>query len=188
MNAIDKILAKLPLNHVTIRTTIDSASIIERIEFGIQPTQRKRQRSEYYTFEGSYYGNYFKIQGHLMNPDGSDAFPKGGPYVSVGFVGIPLNIETSPTFYGRVFDKEEGSIISGHFALPFPILSLLLVIILLIGGLIFPVIQIVTHTLVLILLLWSVSSLIEFYTERKAIIDFLKGLLFDVIYEPESYR
>jgi len=180
MNSIDKFLAKIPLNDVTIRTDIDSVSVIERIDFGVRPVHRSRQRSHYYSFEGSYYGNYFRIQGHLMNPDGSDVFPEGVLYLSVGFIGFPFGIESSPTFYGRVFDDGEGSIIRGHFALPFPILSLLVVLLLLFIGSVIPFFQFYAHSLSIFLVVWSITSWIEFFIERKAILDFLKGLLFDV--------
>jgi len=185
MNSVEKYLAKLPYNEITIRTTINSLSVIERIEFGVLPVERKRQRTQYYSFEGSYHGNYFKIQGHLINPDGSDVFPKAG-YISIGFIGFPLGIESSPAFYGKVFDSEEGSIINGHFAIPFSFILLLVVLLVIYLGRVFPGFYSFSTILSMFLLLWSFSSLFEYFIERKAIIDFLKGLLFDVIKEKDE--
>ncbi len=180
MNIFDDILARIPLTEVTIKTTLPAYAVMERVDYGVRPCLMRRQRSQYFTFEGSSEGNYFKIQGHLTNPNGKDAFPRGG-YIGIAFIGVPLNIETSPTFYGRVFNDGEGAIIRGHFAVPFPMLSLLVVMLLLVLGWMFPRLHEISLGFSLFMVMWSIMSLIEYVTERKGILDFLQGLFFGVI-------
>jgi len=181
MNIIDKVLVRIPFNEVTIRTTINSYSVIERIEHGLKPFFIKRQKGQFFTFEGAYEGNYFVLQGHLRNSNGDDAFPNTS-YVGIAFIRIPVKTETSPTFYGRVFDDgENGAIIKGHFGIPFPTFALTCVLILLGFAKFYPKWSDISIGLSFFLIIWSVMSLIEFTTERKGIIDFLKGLFYDVI-------
>src|SRR5512138_3089131 len=127
MNIIDEMLARIPISEVTIKTTLGSYAVIELIEARAKPGRLKRQGKQWFSFEASYRGNYFKIQAHLTNYDGEDAFPPNT------FAIIPL--ETSPTFYGRVFDRgEEGAIIRGHFGFPSPGLIALCILLLLLLG------------------------------------------------------
>ena len=153
---------------------------MERVDYGVRPCLTRGQRSQYFTFEGSSEGNYFKIQGHLTNPNGTDVFPRGG-YIGIAFIAIPLNIETSPTFYGRAFNDGDGAIIRGHFAIPFPMFSLLVVLLLLALDWMFPRLHDFSFIFSLFLISWSIMSLVEYLTERRGILDFLKGLFFDVI-------
>lgn len=181
MNIIDKFLARIPLTEVTIWTTINSNAVMERIEYGLMPVLIKRNRGEFFTFHGSYDENYFKIQARLKNSDGEDTFPNDIS-VGIGFIRFPINIETSPIFYGRVFDDgDNGSIIKGHFGLPFPTLGLLLALVLLTIQWIVPKWSNLFAILIVFLILWSVMNMMEFITERKGILDFLKGLFYDVI-------
>lgn len=138
MNFIDKFFARFPLNEVTIQTTINSYAVIERIEFGVQPFFAKWPKGVFFTFEGAYAGNYFVLQGHLRDPNGEDAYPSS-TFIGFGSFGIRIPTETSPKFYGRVFDDgDNGSTIRGHFGFPFPIFALMCVIILLVLALVFP--------------------------------------------------
>jgi len=180
VNFLDRILARIPFTEVTIKTSVSSFAVIERVGCGLQPALFMRQRSQFFTFEGSDQGNYFKIQGHLRNPDGQDAFPNK-IYIGIAFIRIPLRIETSPTFYGRVFDDADGAIIRGHFAIPFPILALVIVLLLFLFGVVYPVWLKLSLWISLCLIAWSLVSLVEFITERQGILDFLKGLFADVI-------
>ena len=180
MNIFDEFIAKIPVSEVTIKTSISSYAVIERLERGIMPSFIIRHRESSFSFEGSYSGNYFRLQGHFINSDGEDAFPNKTS-VGIGFIRLPVRIETSPTFYGRVRDTDNGSIIKGHFGFPFPILSLFLVLILFIFAMFYPAINGVVLGFATFLLVWSVFSLPEFITERKGIMDFLKGLFSDVI-------
>ncbi len=180
MNKIDLFFAKITISEVVLKTSINSLAVIERLEYALKPMLKKKQDGEYYIFYGSYWGNYFKIQGHQMNPDGTDAFPNEGE-VRFAIFSFPIRIETSPSFYGRVFDDEAGSIIRGHFGLPFIILSLVCFLIIYFITWLLPKLANVTLIFALFFLMWSLFSIIEFIMERKAIIDFLKGLYFDVI-------
>jgi hypothetical protein len=181
MNMIDKILARIPFSEVAYRTTINSYSVIERIEQGVKPFLVKWQKDQFFTFDGSYTGNYFILQGHLRNPDGEDAFPNT-PTVGIAFIRIPVKIETSPTFYGRVIDDgDNGATINGHFGIPFPIFALLCVIVLLGIAKLYPEWSDISLFFSIFFLMWSIMSLNEFITERKGMIDFLNGLFYDVI-------
>lgn len=181
MNIIEKSLAKIPFNEVIIKTTIPAKAIIERIDYGVKPFFNRRQQGQFFTFDGSYEENYFKIQGHLRNPNGEDAFPNKVS-IRIAFVRLPLRIETSPTFYGRVFDDENnGATIKGHFGIPFPTFALVCVLVVLLIAKIYPRFSEISLFFSIFLLIWSVTSIIEFITERKGIIDFLKGLFHDVI-------
>lgn len=173
MNILDEILARIPISEVTIKTTIDSYAVIERIEYWAKPGRIRRQGKQWFIFDGSYRGNYFKIQGHKTNYDGVDAFPTNT------FTGIP--IETSPAFYGRVFDDGDGSIIRGHFGLPFPGLIALGILLLLFVGRIYPNWWNTSLGVSLLLMVWIVFSLVELIVERRGVLDFLKGLFSDVI-------
>jgi hypothetical protein len=181
MNIIDKILVRLPFSEVTIRTTINSSSVIERVEQGLKPFFIKRQKGQFFTFDGSYNGNYFVLQGHLRNSNGDDAFPNTS-YLGIAFIRIPVKIETSPTFYGSVFDDgDNGAIIKGHFGVPFPIFALICVLVLLGVAKFYPEWSELLIGFSIFLIIWSIMSLIEFATERKGIINFLEGLFYDVI-------
>jgi hypothetical protein len=178
MNIIEGILARVPLTEATLKTTLPAHAVMARVENGILPAAHKRQRSIYFTFEGASEGNYFAIRGHATNPDGTDMFPAGG-YIGIAFIAIPLHIETSPTFYGRAFSDNDGTIIRGHFAVPFPVIALVLVLVLLGMGWIFPGWRDGTRVFSLVLISWAIISMVEYFTERKAILDFLQGLFYD---------
>lgn len=180
MNILDETLAKFPMSEVVIKTSIGSYAVIERVEFATKPMLIKKQNNQYFTFSGTYKANYFKIQSHLRNPDGNDAFPSNSS-IRIAFVRIPLNLETSPIFYGRVFDDDQGSVLRGHFGFPFPALLSLGVMILLVIGKIYPNLSEFAFGISLVMIVWAIFSLIEFFTERKGIIDFLRGLFFDVV-------
>lgn len=181
MNAIDNILARIPVREVTIKTAIDSYAVIERLQHGVAPLPLPpRQRTFFFTFEGSYEGNFFKIQAHARNPTGEDLFPPAT--VRIGFLQSPFPIETSPVFYGRVFDREEGgALIQGHFGIPFPALGSLCTLIILAAGKAYPAWGTFSFTLSLFFLVLSIETLVEFHIERKAILDFLQGLFYDAI-------
>lgn len=181
MNILDKLIVRIHFSEVTIKTTINSHAVIERIEHGLKPFFIKRQGKQFFTFDGLYEGNYFVLQGHLRNADGGDAFSTTF-YVGVAFIRIPVNAETSPKFYGRVFDDgDHGSTIKGHFGIPFPTFALICVMALLGVAKFYPNWAELSAGFSLILIIWSLASLIEFTTERKGIIDFLSGLFNDVI-------
>lgn len=181
MNIIEKSLAKIPFNEVTIKTSIPAKAVIERIDHGVKPFFNRRQQGQFFTFDGSYDENYFKIQGHLRNSDGEDAFPNKAS-IRIAFVRLPLQMETSPTFYARVFDDEDnGATIKGHFGIPFPAFTLVCVLLLLLTAKIYPRFSDISLFFSIFMLIWSVTSILEFITERKGIIDFLKGLFYDVI-------
>lgn len=181
MNIFDKILVRVPFSEVTIKTTINSYSVIERIEQGLKPFLMKPQKHQFFTFEGSYEGNYFVLQGHLRNANREDAFPNTS-HVRVAFIRIPVRTETSPTFYGRVFDEgENGAIIKGHFGVPFPTFALMCALALFGIAKYYPEWSGISIALALFLIMWSVMGLVEFSTERKGLIDFLHGLFYDVI-------
>lgn len=181
MNIIDNFLVRIPLTEITIKTTINSYSVIERIEYGVKPFFMRQQKGQFFTFNGTYEGNYFILQGHLRNPDGEDAFPSTS-YINIAFIRIPLQTETSPTFYGRVFDDDDnGAIIKGHFGIPFPTFALICVIGLLGFAKFYPKWSEYSLIFSFFLIMRSIFSLIEFVTERKGIIEFLKGLFYDVI-------
>ena len=176
MNPIDLVLAKVPISEITIKTTINSCAVIERIDRCILPIFRTRQNGQYFIFDGSYEGNYFFLRGHLKNCDGKDAFTSNS-YVGFAFIRIPVKIETSPIFYGRVFnDGENGSTIKGHFGIPFPTLTLVIVLGLFAAAKLLPKWSELIISPSLILIFLSVMHLDQFITERKGIIDLLKGL------------
>lgn len=180
MRPSEEFLAKIPLTELTIKTTIPSYSVIERIEYGIKPFLVKRQGGEFYTFEGAYYGSHFKIQSKYRKSNGEDAFPNGF-LLSIPLFAAWIKMETSPVFYGRVIEESKGATIKGHFGIPFPIGALLAALILLLAGKLYPIISGYTNTLSVFLIAASLFSLTEFITERKGTIDFMKGLFYDVI-------
>lgn len=173
MNRLDETLARVPLNEVTIRTTIDSYAVIERIQHAVQPVLFIPRKGQSFTFHGSCRGNYFKLHCHYYNSDGEDAYPNWELF--------GLALETSPAFYGRVFDLEAGSaVIRGHFGLPLPTFLLSCALSMLLFGMLSKSCEDFAFFLSLGLIFYSVFSMFEFYTERKGILDFLKGLFFDV--------
>lgn len=183
MNLLDNYIAKIPLSEVTIKTTINSVAVLERIEWGTRPCYRKPFQGDYFTFHSSYYGNYFRVQSHFRKSDGKDTFPKYWPTIRIAFLilKLPFGVETSPVFYGRVFDDgDQGATIKGHFGIPFPILSLFCVLLLMLIAKSTPDLKELTLTIAAFLLFWSIISVIEFIVERKGIIDFLAGLFHDV--------
>ena len=179
MNIIDKFLARIPISEVIITTTINSYSVIERVEHGVQRSYKKRQWEPFFTFDGSFVGNYFKIQGHLIDPSGEDTSP-GSFSIGIPFLNF-LRIEVSPKFYGRVFDDPKtGAIIRGHFGVPFPTLFLIFALLMLVIGFLYQDWADYSLGFALFLVLCSVLSLREYLTVRKEIIDFLKGLFHEV--------
>ncbi|MBL8098459.1 MAG: hypothetical protein JNK81_04720 [Anaerolineales bacterium] len=180
MNLFDEIITHLPINEVRIKTNLTSESIMERIERGLKPAQVDWQESKFFTFHGSYKDNNFKIHVNSINSDGSDVFPNRTT-IGIGFILIPLTMDTSPVFYGKVIKDETGAVIKGHFGIPFPIMALLGVFPLVLFAKLFSRFQEALLVVSLFLVIWSISRLIEFVSERKAILDFLKGLFFDVI-------
>ncbi len=181
MNLLDQVLVRIPFREVTIRTTINSYSVIERLECGIRPTFRKPSKGPFFTFEGSYHGNYFVLRGHWRNPNGEDAFPNTF-YVRIAFLSIPVQIETSPKFYGRVFDDgERGAIIAGHFGIPSPAAALSCVLALLGIAKFYPHWSEIALGLAFLLFIWSFPRLLEFFIEKEGILNFLQGLFYDVI-------
>jgi hypothetical protein len=179
MHIIDKIIARIPISEVVIRTSIKSYAVIERIECGIQPSFFRDHFERYFTFHQDWSSNYFIIQSTIHEPDGSDAYPMI-IYVSIGPVGFPIKIEASPIFYGRVFDDEQGSTIRGHFGFAFPHLLVSLAILSLIIGRLIPIISETTNGLSILLISGSVFALRGFIDERDCTIDFLTGLFYNV--------
>jgi hypothetical protein len=180
MNPLGEFLAKLPLTEVSLKTSIGSYSVMERLDAGFMPALRMRHSGSFYTFQGNHKGNYFQIQCHFCNPDGKDAFPNES-WLSVGPIRIPFRIETSPNFYGRVFDDAGGSYIQGHFGIPAPTLALIGVPFILFLRKMVPPLDGLSFFFMIALIFFAVFGMNEYYIERKGIIDFLKGLFGDVI-------
>lgn len=180
MNAIDNFVARIPFSEVTIRTSLNSYEVIERIERGVAPAFNKKNGGEFYTFEGGYDGNYFVIQTHRRKETGEDAYPDDF-YVTLLFFRFKVKAEASPIFYGRVFDDEQtGSTIKGHFGLPFPTFCLLIALIMMGFIIRFPQYRDGLAIIPMVSVLISLWTLNEFIDERKGILDFLKGLFYDV--------
>jgi len=180
MNKLDLFFAKIPISEITIRASINSLAVIKRLEYSFKPTIMLMKNEEQYEIYGSYWGNYFKIRGHILNSDGTNVFPQG-LVVGFAFLRFTIKVDTSPMFYGRVFDDKDGSTIRGHFGLPFIIFSLMCVLLILIICWFFPKLADFLGFFAIAFLFWTSYASIEFIAERKAIIDFLKGLYFDVI-------
>ncbi len=180
MKIIDDMLARIPLKEVELKTSLPSPQVIERLKVGLMPVLIKRNREEYFTFEGSYNGFYMKIRCHLHDREGKHEFQQTG-FISMLFFVLPIRLDTSPTFYGWITDDEKGSIIRGHFGLPYPIVTLLIAMAAIWITMSFPILEKLTFIVVFFSLFMSITSIIGFIVERKAIIDFLKGLFFDVI-------
>jgi hypothetical protein len=179
MHLIDQIIARIPISEVVIKTSIKSYAVIERIECGVMPAFFWRGNGRYFTFYSNYSSNYFIIQSTIREPDGKDSYPTI-IYVSIGPVGFPIKIETSPIFFGRVFDDEQGSTIRGHFGFAIPHLLLVVALISLIMARFISSISVIANGLTGLLLLGSILSLREFIDERDCTIDFLTGLFYNV--------
>jgi len=179
MRRLDEVLVKIPASTVMLKTTIPSYAVIERLEYSVMPVFTRWKKEQHFVFDGSFTGNYFTIQAKLKESNNEDVFPPQSVFVN-GF--RLFSVETSPVFYGRVFDDgDAGSTIQGHFGVPFPFLCLLSV---LVSGGIAMIISGLMKFLpefALIMIFISVFSMPEFITERDGVIDFLKGLFYDVI-------
>lgn len=183
MNSVEQILVKIPITEITIKTTIHSQAVIQRIEHGVKPTFHKLQRGawDYFTFRGSAKGNFFVVKADLKDREGNDVF-KNKVGIGVLFVRMWINLNTTPVFYGRVFDTPDGgSLIQGHFGMPLPTMGLVCILVLALIGRIYPSWSNPILVIGLFLLLASVVSLMEFAVERKGLLDFLRGLFDDVL-------
>jgi hypothetical protein len=180
MKLIDKFLVRIPLSEISIKTTINSYAVIERIEHTMKPTYMRPQRNQYFTFEGSYEGNYFVIQAHLKNPDGGDAFPNYGS-IGVWSFQIPFRYEISPCFYGRVFDVDGGSVLKGHFGFPLPFVLAPLIIVALFLVNAFHLESAFLTIFIIAAFPLMIFGYIQFVIEREGLTDFLAGLFFNAI-------
>jgi hypothetical protein len=182
MNTIDHFLTRLPFNSVTIKTNLDSYSVISRIELAERMKLRRRNENRYFTFETDYEGNYFTIQARTCKEDGSDEFKPTGTLTILG-IGIPIPIEQSPILYGRVFDNEGGqrSTIRCHFGLPIPIYLASLSLMMVLLTFIYPNWVEFTMTVFSLCFIWSIYAFYQFVVERNGIIDFMTRLFNDVI-------
>jgi hypothetical protein len=174
-------LVRIPASTVKLKTTINSHTVIERLEYSVMPVFTRWKRERHFVFDGSFEGNYFTIRARFKESNNEEVFP---PY-NVFVYGFRLfSIETSPVFYGRVFDDgDAGSTIQGHFGVPFPFLCLISV--LAIGGIaaIIPGLPNLLPEFSLIAIFLSLFGIREFITERNGVVDFLKGLFYDVVRE-----
>jgi hypothetical protein len=180
MNIIDNLLARIPINEVMIKTTINSYAVIERIDRSGQPDLIIPEGHPTYTVESEFDGNYFKVRGKLFDEKGNEQFPS--PTLRLFGIAILLPIRIDPVFHGRVFDDgDRGSTIYGNFGLPFSILLLLCALALLLAGKLYPRLAEDFTSFTFFLVLVSVFNFPQFYSERSEVVDFLKGLFFDVI-------
>ena len=126
MRRLDEMLVRIPASTVKLKTTINSHAVIERLEYSVMPVFTRWKRERHFVFDGSFEGNYFTIRARFKESNNEEVFP---PY-NVFVYGFRLfSIETSPVFYGRVFDDgDAGSTIEGHFGVPFPFLCLISVL------------------------------------------------------------
>ena len=177
MNHVDHFLARIRTNGVVIKTTLDSYSVIEKIEDGLRSNRKIRRRGSLYSYEGSYEGNYFKIQCHYHNQDGTDAFTADRAItINLPFYSfeIPYRFETSPVFYANVFDDEAGAVIRGHFGIPLPFIYLIIAIVLLLGARsLSGTIRAYLLVLAIGLIIGGLNKLREFFTEQDGILEFL---------------
>jgi hypothetical protein len=180
MNIIDKLYTRIIIPVVIIKTSIDSYTVIERIENAVESIKIEPQVSDYFSYRAEYDGNYFSIQSRLHKPDGSDEFPTR-KYISIGPFHIPVYVESSPTFYASVFDDEKGSVIWGHFGFPIHVLLAVLAIGFIFLGVVYPFWSKATSLMFALLIIASIRSLYQSILERKGIKEFLKKLLADVI-------
>jgi hypothetical protein len=187
MNILDLILARINANAVKVKTTVDSYAVIERIEKYLGKGRKIRDGDSFYTYEGTYKGNYFKIQCHLLDAFGNDKFP-AEKWITVDLpfysFQIPYRFETSPVFYANVFDDESGSVIRGHFGIPLPFLYLIAAIVMLLGALwLGGTIRSYLFVLGIGLTIIGTRHLREFFTEREGTLIFIQNIFKDVIRE-----
>jgi hypothetical protein len=176
-------LVRIPASTVKLKTTINSHAVIERLEYSVMPVFVRWKREQHFVFDGSFEGNYFTIRARLIESNNEEVFPPDSFFVTILFFTFRLlTVETSPVFYGRVFDDgDAGSTIEGHFGVPAPFLCLISILVLGIVSAIIPGSMGFLPEFSMLMIFVSIFKIPEFITERNGIIDFLKGLFFDVI-------
>jgi hypothetical protein len=185
MNLLDLLLTRIDTNAVVARTTIDSYAAIERIEKWLGSNRKYRKEGYFYTYEGSYKGNYFKIRCHMCSAEGIDAFPADQAItINLPFYSfrIPYRFETSPVFYANVFDDEDGSVIRGHFGIPIPFIYLInAIMVLIVAKFLGGVLRSYFFVLGIGLTILGIRNLREFFTEREATLELIQKLFKDVL-------
>jgi len=187
MNLLDHFLARINTNAVVIKTTIDSYAVIETIEKWLGANRKIRKGESFYSYKGSYKGNYFKIQCHFHEADGTDAYTADRALtINLPFYSfeIPYRFENSPVFYAHVVDDEAGSVIRGHFGIPFPFIYFITAIVLLLGAKVLSgVLRSYLFVLAIGLTIVGIRRLREFFTEREGILEFIQRMFMEVFRE-----
>ncbi len=177
---VDELISWIPLRDIELPTSLHSTHVYERVAFGTRPGYVRLMHGRYYTFEGGYNGSFIKIRSRLHEPSGKQTFSNAISFLFF-YIGIPIQISSCPALYCRVTDDEHGSVIKGHFGLPYTMVMMIIACALACLMIYFPKSKDSLLLMVLFALIDSINSLNQYIIERTAVIDFLKGLFYDVI-------
>jgi|WetSurMetagenome_2_1015567.scaffolds.fasta_scaffold354437_2 hypothetical protein len=188
MNTIADFLTRIPITSLSIKTSIKTYAVLERIKNAIdqQETMDKQEKGYFYVVDIE--DNYFLLQtAYVKKYESNVLIPENR--ISFGNAYNLLSMDPVPIFFGKVLDSEygDGAIINGHFGIPAPIYLALAVPVLILLTFGFPNVVSCSLPLAGLFLFRSLISVYQFINERKGIKTYLNELFKDVIFEDNQY-